>query len=32
MSGYGAFAGELGFDFLPDCLVLKEGPMNERIK
>lgn len=25
MSGYSAFAGELGFDFLPDCLVLKEG-------
>ena len=32
MSGYGAFAGELGFDFLPDCLVLTEGPMNKREK
>lgn len=32
MSGYSAFAGELGFDFLPNCLVLKEGPMNERKK
>jgi hypothetical protein len=30
MSGYGAFAGEFGFYFLPDGLVLKEGPMSER--
>ena len=32
MSRYGAFSGELGFDFLPDCLALKGGINSEQRK